>query len=704
MRSSNVQSDVPISDSSLLSEYPVLEIGREIVGALERGSNVILKAPTGSGKTTQIPILLQNSRLMQEGRILIVQDTIDLARESAIRVAKLTQTPVGERVGYLTGPEKQCSQDCNVVFVTAGVYKRFLDADPGLSKFSVVIFDEFDQRRLLVDLGLGHTLLVRNSSGSPRICVMSATGDIEALKEYLPQSTYLSTNQRSYDIKFQYLAPNAPRIPAAQMPSVIANTVAERLQLSSHDGTILAFLPTTGHIQKAIACFKKIVPKGVQVFPFFAQLPVHMRERVFSERQGPTVIFSTNLAERGLTIPNVGVVVDSGFQIGTSYDPERDSRSIDFELAPRDVLDQRAGRTGRNMSGTCIRLFTEADYLQRPHHVTPEIERTPARNVVLHEISLATHRPNFSSLPLLTPLPEPLREHGRRELYMIGAISSIDSPSFTQKGKELLKLGCDCLDAALLMAASVRGCADEMAIVVAMRLTKPIRTQNIAMVRDESLANWEVPPGSVSDLLNDIAVYRRAIEMNFDDSWCEDRGLCVDALVQVRSYHMQFRDRLRSHGYVVNESPAKDHDFQMAVADVFLNQLFVRFSRDRYRNIFTKELAVIGDSSCARSKYLIPHEIVRFQAGSRAVINQATVYNPQVIESPDWLDHVSKLVRLPLTEDSSLTALSTRVLKFASHKGLGVPHIVIDRLPFMKDTFVGSGWFKGEWARVGPFR
>ena len=83
---------------------PIYELADELVAALRdpAGSRrLILQAPTGSGKSTQVPQMLLDAGLLGERcRVVVLQPRRLPARMLAARVARERDTSLGQEVGY----------------------------------------------------------------------------------------------------------------------------------------------------------------------------------------------------------------------------------------------------------------------------------------------------------------------------------------------------------------------------------------------------------------------------------------------------------------------------------------------------------------------------------------------------------------------------------------------------------------------------
>ena len=82
------------------TELPVWKIHADILRALQAGHRLVLVAPTGSGKTTQVPQMLLDAGLAGERMVVVLQPRRVAARTVAARVAWERKGPLGAEVGY----------------------------------------------------------------------------------------------------------------------------------------------------------------------------------------------------------------------------------------------------------------------------------------------------------------------------------------------------------------------------------------------------------------------------------------------------------------------------------------------------------------------------------------------------------------------------------------------------------------------------
>ena len=165
-------------------DLPIYDLLKTIQQHLTGANELVLEAPPGAGKTTQVPLALMDAQWLNGQRIIMLQPRRMAARASAQRMAQLLEESVGATVGYRVRGDTRVDrggQRTRIEVVTEGILTRMLQSDPGLDGVGLVVFDEFHERNLDSDLGLALVLqareLLREVNNPLKLLVMSATLD-----------------------------------------------------------------------------------------------------------------------------------------------------------------------------------------------------------------------------------------------------------------------------------------------------------------------------------------------------------------------------------------------------------------------------------------------------------------------------------------------------------------------------------------------
>ncbi len=425
-----------------LNSLPLAPLRNRFHEALATGP-VVLAAPTGSGKSTLVPLWCGREGL----RTLVVEP-----RRVACRALYRFLRQVGDvDVAYTVRHDQRGPKNAAVRFVTPGVALRLLAAGD-LDRFDCVVLDEFHERSMDGDLILAHLKehsQEHSKEHSARTVVMSATLQVEDVARWLG-ATPLQAEGRSYPVDIAYLGGvNQGGVDqgGADLPTSknLGSRVLSGVKMAlarSDEGDVLVFLPGKGEIRDAAAGLAGKVDAAI--LELHAQLPRDQQDRVFAPSPARRVILATNVAETSLTIPSVRAVVDSGLERRTTY---RRARSI-LSLSPISTQSatQRAGRAGRVAAGVAIRLWSERGIL-RPD-TTPEILREDLDQLLLHAGGLGR---TTESLDFLDP-PDPGATTAARDRLEAMELVAPDG-TLTPLGKAAARLPLDPLLARLVLEA-----------------------------------------------------------------------------------------------------------------------------------------------------------------------------------------------------------------------------------------------------------
>lgn len=331
---------------------PVAAVLPQLKAALKEG-HAILTAPTGSGKTTLVPLELLAEDWLAGGRIIMLEPRRIAARAAAARMSELCGEAVGERVGYRIRFDSRISARTRIEVVTEGILTRRLQSDPGLTDTGLVIFDEFHERSLHADLGLALCLDLCQLRPELRLLVMSATLDASPLSRLMGGAPVICGHGRSYPVEVRYLPP--PR-PDSSIPANVARGIEHAWQNTA--GDILAFLPGAGEIRATAELLTDRLAAAA-ILPLYGELPHAEQDRVLRpwRQQDRRIILATPIAETSITIEGIVCVVDSGLARRPRFDPATGLNKLETVRISRASAEQRRGRAGRLGPGHCYRLW-----------------------------------------------------------------------------------------------------------------------------------------------------------------------------------------------------------------------------------------------------------------------------------------------------------------------------------------------------------
>ena len=415
----------------------------KIASEISRAGSLILTAPTGSGKSTQTPQYLMGEF---PGKVLVLEPRRLAARSLAGRVAVETKTALGTTVGYQVRFDNRCGPQTAVVFQTYGVCIAQMMKDPFLAGVGVVLLDEFHERSLECDLALAWLKALRKGRRRDlRIAVMSATLEAEALSRYLPEAARVEVPGRLFPVDIRHHPLDARGGPAEGALAALRDLAREGL-----DGSALIFMPGLREIRRTLAVITPYCrEQGLELHALHGSMNLAEQQSVLEESPQRRVIVATNVAETGLTIPQVTMVIDSGLHRVAAYDAARGINTLYLSRISRNNAVQRAGRAGRTAPGRCVRLWSKSDETGMAPSLAPEILR----------LELGSLRLQAASLPeavdwITTPKADAWADAGRT-LAALGAVDA--NERVTPRGRVLLRCPAPLRVAAVLEAARALG-------------------------------------------------------------------------------------------------------------------------------------------------------------------------------------------------------------------------------------------------------
>ena len=427
---------------------------------------LILTAPTGSGKSTQVPQMLLDRGLLRDGQVAILQPRRLATRLLAAWVAQARREP-RRRGGLSDAPrQRHLSRDPHR-YLTEGVLLRRMLADPDLRGVSAVIFDEFHERHLYGDITLARALQIQESSRPDLIVVvMSATLDVSQVamvKNYLQPCAVLSSQGRAYPVAIEYLSQPAGGAPVWEL------AVKELKRLVREHPRVTRLFSCPG-LTRSVAPSRRRAMRSAHSSSS-CHCTANCRREIRTPRwramTGAKSSSPPTSRKRSLTIDGVRLVIDSGLARMPRYDPYRGINTLLIEKISRAAADQRAGRAGRTAPGHCLRLWTRArteraplqelagSKTSRPRRGDPDAQGE--RRERCANISLARSHPMLARWNA--------RDAARRSRR--ASMTTIEVPS-PPLGRRMLAFPAHPRYARMLLAAQDYGCVRSVALIAAL--------------------------------------------------------------------------------------------------------------------------------------------------------------------------------------------------------------------------------------------
>jgi ATP-dependent helicase HrpB len=596
-------------------DLPIFELEPQIVDAVRADSRLIVQAPTGSGKSTQVPQILLDHELLGQGQVVILQPRRIAARLLAARVAYERASKLGDEVGYQIRFENFTSEKTRIRFVTEGILLRQLIDDPPLQDISAILFDEFHERHLYGDITLARALQLQQTRRPDlKIAVMSATLDMANLEKYLTPVRTLTSTGRVYPVTIEYLEK-----PVRPEDYAVWDLAADELAriASQTKGDALIFMPGKFEIDRTISAIRASrVSDQFVALPLYGELPPTEQDAALARYEKRKAIVATNVAETSLTIEGVRTVIDSGLARIARFDPRRGINTLLIEKISRASAEQRAGRAGRTAPGHCLRLWTEHENLERAAQELPEVKRLDLAEVVL--TLKASGVDDVAKFRWLEP-PEPKAlERAEQLLIDLGALEEAAPGRITALGRRMLAFPVHPRYARMFLAAENYHCVRQVALIAALtqgrNLLRRGESKQVREDRDDLFGSE-----TESDLFVLVQAFRFAQKNQFDPRRCARLGVNAIAAREAEQLSEQFLQIARSEKLNVSDNETKPGAIQRCILAGFPDQVAVRFDKGTLRCalVHNRRGVLARESAVRDAPLIVASEIREVETGDK---------------------------------------------------------------------------------------
>ena len=582
---------------------PIHELRATLRETLSSHSRVILQAPTGSGKSTQVPQFILDDHLSETGEILVLQPRRLPTRMLAQRVAAERRQRLGDEVGYQIRMDRVASDRTRIRFITEGILLRMMLADPFLEGIGCIVFDEFHERHLHGDISLARAVALQEELRPDlKLVVMSATLDTKTLEQYLTPCRILQSEGRMFPVDIQYLSSTRPDLPIWEMA-----TRAFEEHAANQPGDVLVFMPGSYEINRTIEALSHCAAaKSCAVLPLHGELPPDVQDAAVNPHARRKIIVSTNVAETSLTIDGVRWVIDSGLARIARFDPYRGINTLYVERISRAAADQRAGRAGRTAPGTCVRLWTERDHDQRAPRELPEVRRLDLAEVLLNLKAAGFNNPN--AFRWIEPPDPKALENAVRLLSDLAALEM--DGSLSETGRRMLPFPVHPRYAKLLLAAADLECVPDAAAIAALTQGRPLLQRGLSR-EVERQRDAVLGEETRSDLLYHLRALRFAEQNRFDIGTLRPLGIHAGAAREASALAKQFLHLASNEGLPTSRGNGSDLSICRCLLAAFPDQVGLRNDPNirRCNLVHNRRGTLAKDSAIEPSGLFIASEI-----------------------------------------------------------------------------------------------
>ncbi|XP_074851666.1 ATP-dependent RNA helicase DHX29 [Carettochelys insculpta] len=269
-------------------------------------------------------------------------------------------------------------------------------------------------------------------------------------------------------------------------------------QFKNIEGAVLIFLPGLAHIQQLydlISSDRRFNSRDrYRLIALHSVLSTRDQAAAFTLPPSGVrkVVLATNIAETGITIPDVVFVIDTGRTKENRYHESSQMSSLEETFVSKASALQRQGRAGRVRNGFCFRMYTRDRFESFMEYSVPEILRVPLEELCLHIMKCSLGSPEDFLSRALDPPQLQVISNAMNLLRKIGACE-LSEPKLTPLGQHLAALPVNVKIGKMLIFGAIFGCLDPVATLAAVMtekspFTTPIGRKDEADLAKSSLA------------------------------------------------------------------------------------------------------------------------------------------------------------------------------------------------------------------------
>ena len=597
-------------------KLPVYEQKQRILDTLKDNQVIVVQSPTGSGKTTQIPVILYEAGYAQSGTIAVTQPRRIAALSVSEFISKQLNTTYPGLVGYKMRFEDKTDATTKIKIMTDGILLQEMKLDPWLSKYSVIMVDEAHERSLNIDFVLGLLKRVLAERKDFRVIVSSATMNAEAFSAYFDGCPIVTIDTITYPVTIVY---DTPSIPASTISEAatdalltkICNTV-DRILANNEPGGILIFLPGEKIIKD---CLWKLdhspFSRKIHTLPLYGRLAKEEQEKVFDPAPfgKKKVIISTNIAETSVTISDITTVIDAGLAKLNFYNPRTFTSSLNETAISKASCNQRKGRAGRTQPGICYRLYSRKDYDTRTMYTTEEIYRTDLSEVVLRMAELGIT--DFQNFDFISP---PGIEGIIGAVDTLNMLKALDSDNtLSSIGKLMVEFPLEPRISRIIIEAIMKypNVLEEALIAAAfLSANSPfLLPQGEEMEARKAHHNFRDMQGDFVSYLNIFKGYTSSPDK---EKFCKKNYLDDRVMAEIENINVQLKDIVSKMNIPIMGGGNKG-DYLCCIASGMIQFVCIRTGKNTYRSLTADKICIHPGSVLFRQDplFIVAGEIVR---------------------------------------------------------------------------------------------
>ena len=580
---------------------PIWSFKQDLLQSVSGNQVVIVCGETGCGKSTQVPAYILEHELSsgRPCKIYCTEprriSAISLARRVSEELGERRGDVGTSRsvVGFAVRLDSHVTRQTKLVYATTGIVMRMLETAGGLEEVTHLVLDEVHERSIESDFLLIVLRKLMVQRPNLKVVLMSATVDAEQFSRYLGGAPIFNIPGRTFPVETKFLedaieatkfrengtskddlseeedqevdASSNPR--SGDKINIKGYSVSTRDTLAKLDEyrisydlivklleviatepkyieyskAVLIFLPGIAEIRKMndLLMGNRNFSNTWNIFPLHSSIAMEEQERAFllPPKGIRKIVIATNIAETGITIPDVTCVIDAGKHKEMRFDERKQLSRLIEAFISRANAKQRRGRAGRVQKGLCFHLFTK----HRHDGLLPEQQSPEMLRLSLQDLVLRVKICKLGSVAetLAEALDPPSAKNVQRAVDSLIDVKALTgAQDLTSLGRQLARLPLDVFLGKLIILGTIFSCLDSTLSIAAILSSKSPFSATVGSRNQADLARLSFKKGD-SDLLtvyNAYCAWRRICMTNHgmsEQQFCRRNFLSAQTLANI---------------------------------------------------------------------------------------------------------------------------------------------------------------------------
>ena len=573
-------------------KLPIYKHLSEIAETIDNNNIAFIIGETGSGKSSQLPQILNSLGFNQNGfKTIISQHNKIEVIQTAYRVAEELQVNTGQEVGFITESDTMTSPSTIIEFADHISLLDQIRIEPALDSCSVVIIEDIEHRTIRCELLLFLVKkIAKYRKDKIKIVLTFNYPDIQRYVDYFRDDT----TSGSLELGIAEIPPKQREVkicyttrPIDNVLEFITDLIIDLHNKYESKKGVWVFMPdkwSMNELEKRLntVCEYNAV-KSLKIQKLIKQMKLKDQITLFEPLQENErrIILTNVIYEPRVCIEHMYFVIDTMMAKAFYYDQHSNIGSYKIVYTTKDVAHRRATKISTCNDGYCYRLCTKEDFEKLPDYFISEMITNRIDELLLYVLSMNL---NIASINFLAPVSELKLLRALESLYSLKLIDEHGQLT-DDKGKKVIHFPLDYKLATLLLnsLSPAYNCSEEIIVLVSILnsgdLFLGIKESGPIIRTKKSLGAKE------GDLISYINIYNSYFNTKSAErrAFCNEYGLNEKTILNASKLKEKIANVIHDMGFDIKSCEGNVEIVIRCIISVFFLNLAQRSKDDSYK-------------------------------------------------------------------------------------------------------------------------